>query len=330
MHRCFLLIVGCSVLLASCTATHLAIPDSAGLSFALLGDQQYDPTRETEFARLLARMDAEPLDFVIHVGDIKGGSTACTDSLLLLRYAEFDASRHPFVLLFGDNEWTDCHRTGGDPLERLDRLRTQFHGGDETLGRRRFTLERQSADPEFAEFRENVRWQRGGVLFVTVHVVGSNNNLGRSPEADAEHFRRTSAALEWLEDSLVHAGEIAARGMLIAMHGNPFESQPEPPNGYTRLVERLQSLVAATTMPVVLVHGDTHICRIDQPLIDPVRGDTLRQFTRVEVYGYPNSHWLRGTILPDDPAVFAFEPVLVPGNPGGECAVQEATEESVH
>jgi len=321
MRRFLLIVVGCSALLAGCSGSRSGTSDATAFSFALIGDQQYDVTREEEFVRLMEQLDAEPLEFVVHVGDIKGGSSVCTDSLLLLRQADFNASRHPFILLFGDNEWTDCHRAGGDSLAQLNRLPTIFHGGEETLGQRRFRLERQSSDPAFAEFRENVRWQRGNVMFVMLHVVGSNNNLGRSPEADAEHARRTSAVVAWLDDSFRLAEGSGLRGVLIAMHANPFMGGAGAADGFASIMERLQSLVKSTAMPVILVHGDSHICRIDHPLVDSATGDTLRQCTRVEVFGYPNSHWIRGTMNPIDPAVFAFEPVLVPGNPEGTCAV---------
>ena len=82
---------------------------------------------------------------------------------------------------------------GGDPLERLAKLRTVFFPGDHTLGQRTFSLTRQSqgADPTFAKYRENVRWDLGGVTFVTLHVTGSNNGLGRTPEGDAEYGNAT-------------------------------------------------------------------------------------------------------------------------------------------
>ena len=320
MCRVIWIVVG-TALMAGCAAYRPGTSDTGVVSFALVGDQQYGATREAEFGRLMAQMDEAPLDFVIHVGDVKGGTSTCSDSLLMRRFDTFDASRHPFILLPGDNEWTDCHRSGGDPLANLDRLRGLFHGGNETIGRTRIALQRQSADPAFPEFVEHVRWERGGVLFVTVNVVGSNNNLGRTPTMDAEHARRTTAVLAWLEASLRLAEDGGMLGVLIAMHGNPFVSRPSPPNGFTPILEGLQSLVASTTMPMALVHGDTHHCQIDHPLADPNSGEPIERFTRVEVFGDPHTHWIHGKIEPRDPAVFSFEPVLVPGNPEAACAV---------
>jgi hydroxyacyl-ACP dehydratase HTD2-like protein with hotdog domain len=67
--------------------------------------------------------------------------------------------------------------------------------------------------------------------------------------------------------------------------------------------------------PVVYVHGDTHTFRIDKPLVyssSPSR--FIENFTRVETFGYPNTHWVRVTIDPDDPNVFRFEQEIVSAN----------------
>ena len=47
---------------------------------------------------------------------------ACTDEWLLERKAQFARIRHPFILLPGDNEWSDCR----EPLRRLERWRQIF------------------------------------------------------------------------------------------------------------------------------------------------------------------------------------------------------------
>ena len=77
-----------------------------------------------------------------------------------------------------------------------------FFQGDQSLGRRTIRLTRQSEDTRYAKFRENVRWTQGDVLFVTLHVIGSNNNLGRTPEMDAEYSERNAANLAWMRQAL--------------------------------------------------------------------------------------------------------------------------------
>ena len=53
---------------------------------------------------------------------------------------------------------------------RLTKVREMFFQGDQSLGKRTIRLTRQSDDPRYAKFRENVRWTQGGVLFVTLPV----------------------------------------------------------------------------------------------------------------------------------------------------------------
>jgi hypothetical protein len=57
---------------------------------------------------------------------------------------------------------------------------------------------------------------------------------------------------------------------------------------------------------VVLVHGDTHRQRIDQPLEDPETGMTLRNFTRVETHGSPSFGWTKGTVDQRNPPFVSF------------------------
>lgn len=67
---------------------------------------------------------------------------------------------------------------------------------------------------------------------------------------------------------------------------------------------------------MVLVHGDTHYFRLDRPMIlndksGAGRGRVVENFTRVELFGYPDAHWVRATVDPADPNVFRFSPGLV-------------------
>ena len=122
--------------------------------------------------------------FAIHVGDT-WGAEPCTEAQHRSVLATF-AKYEPAVFYTpGDNEWTDCHAQqgvpGGDPLERLTKLRGLFFNGEQSFGQRTLALTRQSANGEgrFDKYRENVRWDLGGITFLTLHVVGSNNGLGR-------------------------------------------------------------------------------------------------------------------------------------------------------
>ena len=291
--------------------------------FAAIGDAPYSEADSLQFPRLRDLINAEDLAFVLHVGDIKGGSTSCADEALESRLHLFNTFRHPFVLTPGDNDWTDCHRPGAgfrEPLERLAKLRSLFFTPPgRVLGGGSLEVISQAADPAGAEFPENVRWSRGVVVFAALHLVGSNNAMapfpGRTPANDAEVTRRTAAAVAWMRQAFQAAGESDAAGVAIAIHANPrFERNQgaDPPEPYTGFLGALAAEVSAFARPVVLVHGDSHYFRVDKPLLGPVSRRRLDNFTRLEVFGSPHMHWVRVRVDAADPQVFRFRQEIVP------------------
>jgi hypothetical protein len=281
---------------------------------ALIGDLLYNPKEEAQFPNLIANINRSKAAFVIHDGDIKSGSSPCTKELLSSRKTLFQTFRSPFVLVPGDNEWTDCHRTGGDPIEQLNQLRKVFFETEFSLGQTVLKLDRQSRDPKFAAYRENVRWTYGPVLFVGLHVVGSNNNLGRTPEMDQEFQARSQANLAWLQSSFAIAKAQKLSGIMLVIQANPgFELPPAQRTGFNAFLEALRSEVTQFGKPVVLVHGDSHNFQINKPLMDE-RNRPVMNFTRVETFGTPDVHWVKATIDPNNPNLFRFEPMLVKEN----------------
>jgi len=300
------------------------------VKFALFGDLGYRPQEEPLIQNVLDDINKATLAFVVHVGDLSSPRFACTDELLAKRLAQFSALAHPLVFTPGDNDWTDCHEAqgvkGGNPLERLLAVRKLFFESGQSLGRRTMPLTRQSQNPDFAKFRENARWDLGGVTFVTLHIPGSNNGLGRAPDGDAEYAERNKANLAWLHEGFEHAKANNSRAIMVMQQANIFPanpptagSPPDDPHGFTDTRKFLEKETIAFGKPVVLVHGDSHFFRIDMPFGPPrVRGSTplptLENFTRVEPFGSPNHHWLEVTIEPDDPNVFTFRPRIVAAN----------------
>src|SRR6185503_6513784 len=151
-------------MLVSGCATLKQGADHKPFDFALIGDVPYTDEQETNlFPNMIRELNAAKLAFVVHDGDIKSGSTPCSDSVFEDRLRDFQSFTHPLIYVFGDNEWTDCARAtnGFDPEERLQKLREVFTKGDQSLGQRKLPLARQSNDARFAKFRENVRWAMG-------------------------------------------------------------------------------------------------------------------------------------------------------------------------
>ncbi|MGH9158049.1 MAG: metallophosphoesterase [Acidimicrobiales bacterium] len=78
---------------------------------AIIGDTPYGDAQLAGFPDLVhAINDAPKVDRVVHVGDIKNGSSLCSDSYFSTIAGHFAGFADPLVYTPGDNEWTDCHR----------------------------------------------------------------------------------------------------------------------------------------------------------------------------------------------------------------------------
>lgn len=303
---------------------------SPRFTFALIGDLGYVPSEEPWTENVLADIGKDAaLAFVAHDGDLSSPRYGCTDEMLARRLAQFNALPHPVIYTPGDNEWTDCHDgqnvKGGNPLERLAKLRAVFFEGEQSLGQRKIPLHRQSQTQEFRLYRENVRWEMGGVTFATLHVTGSNNGLGRAADGDAEFAERNKANMAWLRQAFAHAKASNSRAIMVIQQANmfpewpPFPGKPGTPSGFADLRPLLEEEAAAFMRPVILVNGDSHYFRIDNPYRKGAQPGqrpppSLENFLRVETFGSPNHHWLHVTVDPDDPNVFTFRPRTVAAN----------------
>lgn len=321
----------CLVVLLVAAGWSVPAPAQQPFTFGLFGDLAYTAAQEPLLDNVLADLNRTPLAFVVHVGDLGSPRAgACTDALWARRLTQFRASAHPLIYTPGDNEWADCHErqgvSGGDPLERLGQLRTVFFADEQSFGQRSIALMRQNAgkDPRFAKYRENARWDFGGVTFLTLHVVGSNNGRGRTPEGDAEFSERNAADLAWLHEGFEHAKAVGSRAIMILQQANMFpELPPFPgggaklePSGFTELRDALGKEAIAFGKPVVLVNGDSHYFRIDKPYMRLRKPDepAIENVTRVETFGQPHHHWLHVTADAADPNVFTFRQRILAEN----------------
>lgn len=299
--------------LAGC-ATKPPHPDT--FSFGVMGDAPYGAREELAFDAMLLRTGAEPLAFVVHVGDFKpGGDAPCTDEAYARARARLDASPHPMILTPGDNDWTDCRRESNgrsDPIERLARLREVFFRDAWSLGRARIPLSRQDACAEregvacrCPGLPENALWTKNGVVFATIHVVGSNDNRGFDGANDAEQACRATANRAWLARAIRFAEAPDRRGLAILAQANPWDTGRH--GTYDWLLAQVAAGAARLAKPVLYVHGDTHSFRVDRPFRDG-RGNIVENARRLETFGSPHVGWVRVTVDPDDAALFRFEP----------------------
>jgi hypothetical protein len=300
-----------------------SVAQAQTFQFVALGDLPYGSAAQAPYQALIERINQLSPAFSIHVGDFKSGSTACSDEEFSRQLAHFQRFAGALVYTPGDNEWTDCHRANNgahDPLERLAALRQRFFSEGRSLGLRPITVENQSRQqPLHARYVENQRWQHQGVMFATLHVTGSNNNFEvRDPAAVREFFERDAANVAWLESTFEQARQTNAEAVVLAFQADVFETRnawEDYPawSGFRRVIgQTLLPLASQWAKPVLVVHGDSHRFRVDQPF--SLDKKPLAHITRLIVPGERDIRAVRVTVQPG--GRFAFE-LLEPATPVG-------------
>lgn len=290
-------------------------------SFAALGDAPYYEWESIQYRLVLQSLDVQPLSFVVHVGDIFWHP--CSDEHYRKTLGRLNGLRHPVVYTPGDNEWADCWEAGSGayaPRERLNRLREIFFQvPTQSLGLSRLPLVSQAGSGSFAEFVENVRWEHEGIMFATVHLVGSMNAMkahrGHTPADDSAARRRTEAAAAWLRETFAQAEDKSAQAVVIAFHAAPaFESAPADSyrSAYEPFMAAFEEEVERFGKPVLVIHGDDHTYIVDHPLVSRTSGRRLNNLTRLEVPGSPDVGWVRVVVRPGAQSPFSFENRVVP------------------
>jgi hypothetical protein len=319
-------------LLAAVAALSLALPaaaSAAGTTVAVIGDTPYGAPQVANFPNDIQAINADPsVSRVIHLGDIKNGSSQCTDAYFAQIRASFDTFADPVVYTPGDNEWTDCHRSNNgsyDPLERLAAVRSEFFPNPGwTLGANPVPVRSQGGTTV-----ENVLWSAGGVEWGTVHVVGSNNSLlpwtgNTEPTASqlAEYQGRLKADLRWIDQIFSSANDAEAAGVVVGIQADMWSD--EATDGFDQIVRRLAQRAHAFHKPVLLLAGDSHQWKVDHPLTPGDAGYDKYEFpvdapnlTRVIVQGSTNCPltYLRLHVDPLTHKVFSGENVLLPLDP---------------
>jgi len=247
----------------------------------------------------------------------------------------FGELKKPVVYVPGDNEWTDCHRLnngGYDALERLAYLRKTMFPTTRSLGQRTMALTHQA--PQGEKFVENTRFTHQGIVFATLNVPGSNNNkildekdctqksartAAQCEASNAEYLERDAANVRWMQEAFADAKARKARGVVLVIQADPGfdlpetegidESQAPGVSGYRNFISHVITETEQFAGQVLLVHGDTHFFKVDKPLYSPTR--LLPNLTRLQTFGSPLIHWVRVTVEPKNPNVFAVQPVIV-------------------
>jgi len=309
------------------------IADAKNFQFMAIGDTSY--VSSSQLDQLVDRINHDSTRFTIHVGDIKSGSTLCSDEMFAQVYKQFMAFEKPLIYTPGDNEWTDCHRTnngGYHSSERLDYIRKTMFSTTGSLGQTKMPLKHQGLPAQ--KFVENTRFVYNSVVFAQLNVPGSNNNKvlddkdctnksARTPaickEVNAEYEERDRANIEWMRDAFKEAREKKAPGIVLSWQGEPGFDIPETEeideradpkvSGYTNFLNALVAETEKYAGQVLIVNGDVHAFKVDKPLYGPEK--VLPNLTRIQTFGSPLIHWVKVKVEPNTPEVFTIQPVMV-------------------
>jgi hypothetical protein len=301
-------------------------PRSGAQTLAVIGDIPYGDPLIAEFPPDIAQINADPaVRRVIHLGDIKNGSSRCDTTYFQARLDDVQTFADPLVYTPGDNEWTDCHRANNGgylPTERLATIRRMFFPTPgETLGEDPAEVRFQSR-----AFPENVGWRSAGVQFGTVHVVGSNDDQAPwfgdrvdpatgapKPETTQEtalrgreYTARGAAALDWIDGIFDEAGARGAPAVVIGMQADMWDGPASDQTAFIAIKAVLADRAAKLAKPVLLLEGDSHEFKVDTPAGQPAN------LTRVVVQGSTSvpHEWLRLKVDPSSPKVFSCENVV--------------------
>jgi hypothetical protein len=335
-------------LLLTCAVPVILSAQSA-FDIALIGDMPYGTALEPSYERLIADINRQTnVIFTAHIGDTKSGSTRCDDSHYAKVLNWFNSFENALIYSIGDNEWTDCLRTNNgayNPLDRLALVRRTYFSNNLSMGKRPILLQRQSDDTQYSTYVENTMLVKSPVVFVSIHMPGSNNNLEYKTvqgatntfyDNDKEYTARNAANIAWVKKAFQTAKDQGLTGIMILTQANMFESFMDTSTGATHsgfadFIKTLRDETGKFKGEVVMVSGDTHFFRVDKPLTDmypacttttgdckpfdaalDARGVQVLNFTRVEVPGSGTVHWVQAHIRPGNRNLFQFEFMTVP------------------
>src|SRR6478735_11753732 len=202
---------------------------------------------------------------------------------------------------------------GGNPVDNLALVRSIFFaktGGTLGSGRLRVLSQAQVDNhqhPTDGQYVENVMWVRDGVLFASVNVPGGSNNDAdpwygaptASPQQVTEASNRTGAALRWLDRTFSAAAVAHARSVVVMTQADMWDLDGKDLThltNYEPIVSSLATHTLAFGKPVLLLNGDSHVYRSDNPLQQaaPCTGDadvcSYDDWNSHPSYDVPNFH----------------------------------------
>lgn len=252
------------------------------LVFSVMGDVPRSAFEDTLIQKqIVAHNRYSPSEFMLHVGDIKHGSTPCTEDQYMKVAGYLKRLQVPTFIIPGDNEWNDCD----DPEQAWAYWTTHFLQF-ENHWTHDYKVKRQNGRPE------NMAWIANGVLMIGLNLQGGR--IHDQAEWDDRHKQCTA----WVDEQLAKHKN--------GTHASVIFFQAHPDEKHTMFMEPFQKSVRKFEKPVLLIHGDGHRWLYDNPWLEP-------NLVRVQVDKGLLAVPLEVTVTLDDENMFIFnrEPFTV-------------------
>lgn len=223
-------------------------------TYAVIGDTPYGQPQVENSPNDISEINADlQVRLVMHLGDIKNGSSQCST-----RY--FEQIRADF-----NNEWTDCHRAdngaywpagavlnGDTRPARLDKILRIFSDRPGwTLGQHPRRIETQGGN-----YVENVMWSQSQVEIGDLSVPGSNSDwlpwFGQPQTSSQieEVSGRTHAELVWMDRIFDRARDEHAKAVAIGIQADMWDPAIEgDPTQYDHFQPNVQALAREAQLP---------------------------------------------------------------------------------
>ncbi|MCP4174616.1 MAG: hypothetical protein GY758_28025, partial [Fuerstiella sp.] len=220
------------------------------VTFYAMGDVPYAPQEDVLLPQHVAELPQDA-EFVVHVGDIKGGATPCDEAVYVKVAGMLRQSIPPVFIIPGDNEWNDCTNPAeawGFWVKHFMRFDQHWH--------HRLPVHRQ------LEREENFSFVKNNVLCVGLNIVGG---LVHDPP---EWKQRHVTDLKWIHRNIKRFGH-GVTSMVVFGHAMPAEKHNDffiPFNDEAREFGK----------PILYLHGDGHKWIHDRPF-------TAQNILRVQV-----------------------------------------------
>lgn len=225
--------------------------------------------------------------------------------------------------------WIDY--AGGDPVANLQLVRSIFFatsgkafGGSMSVHSQ--ALEFDTAHPTDSAYVENVWFEKSKTLIVTLNTPGGSNDdtdpwygaPKMSPNQAQEVANRQAANLRWLDAAFKQAGTDGAIAVVIQLQADMWDLDGNAAShlaAYKPLIDSIAAHTKTFAKPVLLLNGDSHVYRSDNPLvagaacvIEPTSGATATACAAADDaylnqpggYNLPNFHRIvvHGSIAP--------------------------------